>query len=617
MAAKQTVALEVKTNLEPAAKSVGSLKQQLKGAQNEVVNLSEKFGATSKEAIAAAKNAAKLKDAIGDAKALTDAYNPDAKFKAFGAAIQGVTGGFAALQGVQGLFGDKSEELEKTLLKVQSAMALTQGLNSVMEAKDAFVNLATFIKGGVVQAFNVLKTVMLANPILTIVSVLAGVALSFNKVRDAIINFIPGLKEVIGFFGDLIEKVTDFFGATSDATRAYDKFAESIKRGNEEIDNSIKLLEAAGNKEAEIYNLKAKRIENDLNLLRKKFKVEGELSKEEWKQFRDLQVDKQVLSIQENKRQEKEREDNQKKIKEDNKKALEKQKAYNEKVKASNDKRREEQRQYLQQVRDLINQINQDIQDRASTEQEREVNRIKRERDARLAIVKGDREAQLIIEKDFFQKLDEINKKYKVEPENIPKLKLPATHKDIADLTHEHIENENAVTQNFLNNTKERIRYSELEAEERTKFAQDIGGALSALSDLIGKETAAGKALSAAQATINTFQGATEVLKAKSVLPEPFGTISKIANVTAIIATGLKSVKSILATKVPGGSSGGSTPSVNVTAPLQPQATTTRLDQTSINQLGNAAAPRAYVVEKDITGSQQRIRQLQRAAKIN
>lgn len=614
MAAKQTVALEVKTNLEPAAKSVGSLKQQLKEAQNEVVNLSEKFGATSKEAIAAAKNAAKLKDAIGDAKALTDAYNPDAKFKAFGAAIQGVTGGFAALQGVQGLFGDKSEELEKTLLKVQSAMALTQGLNSVMEAKDAFVNLATFIKGGVVQAFNVLKTVMLANPILTIVSVLAGVALSFKKVRDAIINFIPGLKEVIGFFGDLIEKVTDFFGATSDATRAYDKFAESIKRGNEEIDNSIKLLEAAGNKEAEIYNLKAKRIENDLNLLREKFKVEGELSEEEWKQFRDLQADKQVLSIQENKRQEKEREDNQKKIEEDNQKALEKQKAYNEKVKALNDRRREEQRQQLQQVRDLINQINQDIQDRASTEQEREVNRIKRERDARLAIVKGDREAQLTIEEDFFQKLDEINKKYKVEPENIPELKLPAIYKDIAD---KRIENENAVTQNFLNNTKERIRYSELEAEERTKFAQDIGGALSALSDLIGKETAAGKALSAAQATINTFQGATEVLKAKSVLPEPFGTISKIANVTAIIATGLKSVKSILATKVPGGSSGGSTPSVNVTAPLQPQATTTRLDQTSINQLGNAAAPRAYVVEKDITGSQQRIRQLQRAAKIN
>ena len=55
---------------------LGNLKTQLKEAQKEVQVLADKFGATSEEAINAAKKAADLKDRIGDAKALTDAFNP-------------------------------------------------------------------------------------------------------------------------------------------------------------------------------------------------------------------------------------------------------------------------------------------------------------------------------------------------------------------------------------------------------------------------------------------------------------------------------------------------------------------------------------------------------------
>jgi len=51
------------------------------------------------KARAAAKRASELKDRIGDAKALTDAFNPDAKFKALTASLSGVAGGFAAAQG--------------------------------------------------------------------------------------------------------------------------------------------------------------------------------------------------------------------------------------------------------------------------------------------------------------------------------------------------------------------------------------------------------------------------------------------------------------------------------------------------------------------------------------
>jgi hypothetical protein len=135
MAEKKVIELEVKSD------SLGSLKSQLRAAQNEVTAMAEKFGATSEQAVKAAKKAAELKDAIGDAKALTDAFNPDAKFNALSASIGGALNGFQAFEGALGLVGVESESVQKTLLKVQSAMALSQGVQGLLEAKDSFKQL--------------------------------------------------------------------------------------------------------------------------------------------------------------------------------------------------------------------------------------------------------------------------------------------------------------------------------------------------------------------------------------------------------------------------------------------------------------------------------------------
>ena len=110
MAEKKVIELEVTTNLK-------SLKSQLKEAQYQVAELSDKFGATSEQAIKAAKHAAELKDKIGDAKALTDAFNPDAKFNALTASLGGVVNGFTAYEGALGLVGVESAALQEQLLK--------------------------------------------------------------------------------------------------------------------------------------------------------------------------------------------------------------------------------------------------------------------------------------------------------------------------------------------------------------------------------------------------------------------------------------------------------------------------------------------------------------------
>lgn len=175
MAEKKVIELEVKTN-------TASLKAQLREAQNEVNALSEKFGATSDQAINAAKNAARLKDAIGDAKALTDAFNPDAKFNALSSSIGGVLNGFQAFEGALGLVGVEGEAVQETLLKVQSAMALSQGLQGLGEARDSFKQLGAVAS----NALKGIKTGLAATGIGLFVVALGLIVAYWDDIKAAV-----------------------------------------------------------------------------------------------------------------------------------------------------------------------------------------------------------------------------------------------------------------------------------------------------------------------------------------------------------------------------------------------------------------------------------------------
>jgi hypothetical protein len=174
MAEKKTIELDIQSNL-------GSLRSQLKEAQADVAAMADKFGATSKQAQDAAKKAAKLKDAIGDAKDLTDAFNPDAKFGALTKSLSGAMDGFQAVQGAMGMFGAESADVEKALLKVQSAMAMAQGVQGVMESVDSFKTLITQVKGfTIVQKISTAlqwlwNTAMEANPVMAIATAIIAV----------------------------------------------------------------------------------------------------------------------------------------------------------------------------------------------------------------------------------------------------------------------------------------------------------------------------------------------------------------------------------------------------------------------------------------------------------
>ena len=165
---------------------------------------------------------------------------------------------------------------------------------------------------------------------------------------------------------------------------------------------------------------------------------------------------------------------------------------------------------------------------------------------------------------------------------------------------------------------KDKIALDTYLLEQQKAMQQQVLGLLENASVVFGKETAVGKGIAIAQALINTYMGATDALRAKSTLPSPFDVVAKVVNVAAVLATGFKAVKAITAVQVPGGggSGGGSTGSLSVSAPVMPQAATTTLNQGQINQIGNTAA-RAFVLETDVSGNQERVRRLNRAARIN
>jgi hypothetical protein len=139
MAEKKVIEIEIKDNSK-------SLKAQYKEAVLEVQKLADAFGATSVEVQNASKKAAELKDQIEDVNDAIQAQKGEGAFIALGKSVSAVANGFSAVQGAMGLVGVESEEVQQAMLRVQSAMALAQGLEGLEDAGRAFKQLGAVVK---------------------------------------------------------------------------------------------------------------------------------------------------------------------------------------------------------------------------------------------------------------------------------------------------------------------------------------------------------------------------------------------------------------------------------------------------------------------------------------
>ena len=133
------------------------------------------------------------------------------------------------------------------------------------------------------------------------------------------------------------------------------------------------------------------------------------------------------------------------------------------------------------------------------------------------------------------------------------------------------------------------------------------------LSDILGKETKAGKAVAATMATINTYQAVSNALKTGVA---PFKYID--AGLTA--AQGFMQVKNILSTTGPKTSEGGTAAAASA-ATVQPPDFNI-IGSTGTNQLAEAIGSttqepiKAYVVSSEVTSAQELDRNIEESASI-
>jgi hypothetical protein len=549
-----------------ASESVGSLKKQLREAQAEVGALSDKFGATSKEAVIAAKRAAELKDRIGDAKALTEAFNPDAKFKALSASLSGVAGGFAAVQGAIGLFGAESKELEKQLLKVQSALALSQGLQSIGESIDSFKQL-----GAVIQSTTIFTKANSAANALTAATLKAvGIsaettAISFRVLKTAIVS--TGIGVLVIALGELVSALMNYTSATDKAKKKQEELNEVLKNSSVEglkaakgfVKSQAELnalrAKSEGATEEEITKIRIKGINDQINLNKSKYEELLKLDKKAASELADENASLQdeltkieldgIIKRNENRKKEQE------------------------------DRERKEKERRLKEIQKRVEgRIDEDPLIALETKRQEAIKSTE-------AVVKGSLEANL----------QALGSRVNAETQ-------AATEKKKLD--------------------DEAAQY----VEDREQAKQDAyamtADALGVLGEVVGRETAAGKALSSAQALINTFLGITQIWASKSILPEPIGTAAKVAATATAAASGFLAVRNINKVNVPKGGGGASVPSFSA-SPLTPSSAsllTTSLSQQSINAIGNSAI-RAYVVETDITSNQKRVQAIKQRARFS
>ena len=150
----QSNALEAEaTKMEQAAAAANntaqahvSLRSRIRELREEMALYREQFGDQTDKYREMSAELGRLQDIQGDIQAQGNILSNDqAQFQGIITGLNGVVGGFTAAQGAVALFAGENENLQKIMLKVQSLMSITMGLQQVSATlnKDSAFRLAT------------------------------------------------------------------------------------------------------------------------------------------------------------------------------------------------------------------------------------------------------------------------------------------------------------------------------------------------------------------------------------------------------------------------------------------------------------------------------------------
>jgi hypothetical protein len=615
--ATEKVVVEVEVKAAPAVASVKSLKAELRAVTNELATLEEGSAAF----VQAAQKAGQLKDQIGDVKDTINAFNPERKFQAIADSVGIAANGFAALQGGMALFGSESEDLQKVMAKTQGAIALATGLNGLLGMGDALKNLrlTTYSAisgltgmvtgvGGLGGALNALKTTLLTNPLFVLGAVIVSIGVALKSFYDGLNSGIAIYKSSEKAVGDLKKTYTSLIDEIKDLQIENDlangkitqKDATLLRDKNNFKKEFLAILKDSNDKEAEIREQAAKEREDDgfkgtKNLL-DKLGIETATTRAAKESLESIERQKQenIAAL-----RKKYSLVNSNTIIEETKKEVDAKLTKDEKLKA-NQKRIDDWNKEQAELKLKVEQGNrdadkaiQDVIDFNKEEQRKEDEKLledQRKRDAQEVLVRQERYAAEINDleeqaKDETLTVEERNLALKTLNE-----KKLLNDKQTADAS---------------------IAITQKEKDAKLALLDSYATSLNAISGLVGKDTAEGKLLAIASATISTYTAIAKTLAANAA-----NTPLAIASSIAIGLQGFAAVKGILDTPVPGQGSGGGTAPTPPRIPMSVSGTMLNQNKPLTTTSIGGAVNKVIVTETDITGTQDKVKGIIRKATI-
>ena len=236
-----------------ALNSLKSLRTELKNIKDAMTNLDEGSDAFQK----AANKAGELKHKLDEINQSVRGASAD-----FGDMLSnatqvtnGIIGGFTAAQGAMNLFGIESENVTKAIAKLQSLMAIGQGVAQIDQMTKALPKLAAAITG-TSKAAKLLKAVLQPKVFLAITAAITGLVVIWNKFGDKIKEYIPLIGKLEDAFNKLKGKFVNINGEIDEhnnkldsAIKKYedlvlaDKVSKLNSNSKKEYDNNIKQIE--------------------------------------------------------------------------------------------------------------------------------------------------------------------------------------------------------------------------------------------------------------------------------------------------------------------------------------------------------------------------------------
>ena len=227
--------------------TMGSVRQLTQLAM-EARALGPEFAQVANEII---KQAGRMKDAIADTRGEVTYFASDTrKLDAVLGGIQGVAGGFAAIQGAMALAGVENKNLQATMVKLQGAMALVSGLQAVQNTLQQ--------ESAAVQGFLALRTTVLTAAQTAYTTVSAG-AIGTQRALNIAMAAAPWALAIAAISAVVIS-IASYKDKITKATREQKLFneinSETQKNFEEEVKSVSGLLAVVNNHNASMQERK-------------------------------------------------------------------------------------------------------------------------------------------------------------------------------------------------------------------------------------------------------------------------------------------------------------------------------------------------------------------------